>query len=159
MVSKLLGKDAQFFAICNGLMFAGDPNGPASEVINCRCVTLQSARWALDEDELELLKERAEYFGLDNTENFKDFQEKYLKATETIETDKKAIYDYMGAKSYIINEKLRKNSELSPSEVEFIEAFDAALDKMPSYEGTLQRSLTFASSSEVDEFMKEYEVG
>ena len=33
----------------NGLMFAGDPNGSAAEVVNCRCALLQRARWALSE--------------------------------------------------------------------------------------------------------------
>lgn len=69
----------------NGLRFAGDPNGSAAEVINCRCVTLTRARWALDEEELDTLKERAEYFGLDKTENFEDYKKKYLKAAKTIE--------------------------------------------------------------------------
>lgn len=36
----------------------------------------------LDESELQTLKERAEYFGLDKTKNFDDFKEKYLKAVE-----------------------------------------------------------------------------
>lgn len=31
----------------NGLMQPGDPNGIASEVINCRCALLQRARWAV----------------------------------------------------------------------------------------------------------------
>lgn len=75
----------------NGLMYAGDPNGSASEVINCRCVTLTRAKWALDEDELETLKERAEYFGLDKTENFEDYKKKYLKAAkETVENSEKS---------------------------------------------------------------------
>ena len=69
----------------NGLMHPSDPDGGASEVINCRCALLQRARWALDEEELEELKKRAEYFGLDKTKNFEDFKEKYLKATESIE--------------------------------------------------------------------------
>lgn len=34
----------------NGLMYPGDPNGRASEVINCRCALLQRARWALGND-------------------------------------------------------------------------------------------------------------
>ena len=75
----------------NGLMYAGDPNGGAAEVINCRCVTLTRARWALDEEELETLKERAEYFGLDKTENFEDYKKKYLKAAkETVENSEKS---------------------------------------------------------------------
>ena len=62
----------------NGLMFPGDPNGQASEVINCRCVSLQRATWALDEEELETLKKRAEYFKLDKTDSFIEFKKKYL---------------------------------------------------------------------------------
>ncbi len=55
----------------------GDP----SEDCNCRCAMLQRARWALDEDELDELKERAEFFGLDKTKDFKEFKEKYLGTT------------------------------------------------------------------------------
>lgn len=66
----------------NGLMYPGDSEGGAGEVVNCRCALLQRARWALDEEELEELKRRAEYFGLDKTDNFNDFKQKYLKAVE-----------------------------------------------------------------------------
>ena len=73
----------------NGLMFPGDPSGGAAEVINCRCALLQRARWALDEDELETLKKRAEYFGLDKTDSFEDYKKKYLKASKDLtNTDK-----------------------------------------------------------------------
>lgn len=66
----------------NGLMHPSDRAGGAAEVINCRCALLQRATWALDEEELETLKKRADYFGLDKTDNFNDFKKKYLKATE-----------------------------------------------------------------------------
>lgn len=69
----------------NGLIFPGDPSGGAAEVANCRCALLQRARWALDEKELETLKDRAEYFGLDKADNFEDFKKKYLKTVEEIE--------------------------------------------------------------------------
>lgn len=72
----------------NGLLFPCDPNGAAAEVINCRCAALQRARWALDEDELQTLKDRAEYFGLDKADTFDDYKKKYLKAAsdETLMT-------------------------------------------------------------------------
>lgn len=66
----------------NGLMFPGDPSGGAAEVVNCRCALLQRARWALDEDELKTLQERAEFFGLDKTDSFEEYKKSYLKATE-----------------------------------------------------------------------------
>lgn len=71
----------------NGLMFPGDPSGGAGEVVNCRCALLQRARWALDDAELETLKERAEFFGLDKNDSFEEFKGKYLKAVEEIEKD------------------------------------------------------------------------
>jgi hypothetical protein len=67
----------------NGLMFAGDPDGGAAEVVNCRCATLQRARAALDEEELKTLQDRAKFFGLDKSEQFDDFKKKYLKAVKT----------------------------------------------------------------------------
>lgn len=62
----------------NGLMFPGDPSGSAAEVVNCRCTSDTRARWALDEEELNTLKERAEYFGLDKTDSFEEYKQKYL---------------------------------------------------------------------------------
>lgn len=72
----------------NGLMYPGDPNGRASEVINCRCALLQRGKWELDGEELETLKERAKYYGLDKSKNFEDFKKKYLKAVEDVSTEK-----------------------------------------------------------------------
>lgn len=71
----------------NGLQYPGDSSGGAAEVVNCRCALLQRAKWALDEEELETLKKRAEYYGLDKTENFEDFKKKYLNAVEKVENE------------------------------------------------------------------------
>lgn len=79
----------------NGLSYPGDPSGKASEVVNCRCVLLQRAKWGLDDEELKALKERAEYFEIDKTESFKDFKSKYLKVSEEsdiIEDNKNKVF-------------------------------------------------------------------
>ena len=77
----------------NGMMYPSDPAGGAAEVVNCRCALLQRAKWALDEDELETLKERAKYYGLDKTKNFDDFKQKYLKAAEAEKMAVKGVAD------------------------------------------------------------------
>ena len=61
----------------NGLMYPGDPSGSAAEVINCRCILLQRAKWALDDIELARLKDRASYYGLDKSDKFEEFNRKY----------------------------------------------------------------------------------
>ncbi len=67
--------------------------GVASEDINCRCVSLTRARWALDEDELRTLKDRVEYYGLDKIKDFEDFKEKYIYIS------KNASYNGIGSNS------------------------------------------------------------
>lgn len=80
----------------NGLLYPGDPSGKAAEVVNCRCALLQRAKWALGEEELNTLKERAEYFGLDKTKNFDEYKEKYLQASERARKDVQKINDIEG---------------------------------------------------------------
>lgn len=66
-------------------MYPGAFNDP-SEDCNCRCCLLQRARWALDESELDTLKERAAYFGLDKSKDFEDFRQKYLNLPANADT-------------------------------------------------------------------------
>lgn len=60
-------------------MQAPGVGGSARNVCNCRCCLLQRAKWALDDDELKTLQERAKYFGLDKTKDFEEFKQKYLQ--------------------------------------------------------------------------------
>lgn len=68
------------------VMYPGMFGDPAQDC-NCRCVALTRARWALDEKELETLKERAKYFELDKTKDFEDYKKKYLKAAKAEEKE------------------------------------------------------------------------
>lgn len=74
------GKEAQF---------PGDFGDP-SEDCRCRCVALSRARSALDEAELETMKERAAFWDLDKTKDFEDFKGKYLKAEQSLEKSGKS---------------------------------------------------------------------
>lgn len=77
-------------------MYPGDFNDPAEDC-NCRCEMLQRARVALDEDELQTLKERAEFFGLDKTDSFEEFRKNYLATTsEWASADAKTL-NFLGA--------------------------------------------------------------
>ncbi len=73
--------------------------------IHCRCAMLQRARWALDEEELETLKERAEYYGLDKTEQFEDFKRKYLDAVEDAARNQPKTLDFSGGSGIIIEKE------------------------------------------------------
>lgn len=67
-------------------MQAPGVGGSARNVCNCRCCLLQRAKWALDDDELKALEERAAYFELDKTKDFEEFKQKYLKLPEKADT-------------------------------------------------------------------------
>lgn len=66
------------FIVHGEKMKAPSLGGSASNVINCRCQLLQRAKWALDEDELKTLEERAKFYGLDKTKDFEEYKNKYL---------------------------------------------------------------------------------
>lgn len=76
------------FDVWGEKMDAPAVGGSAKNVCNCRCVLLQRARWALDEDELKTLQEKAEFFGLDKSQSFEEFRQKYLNLPENIDTIK-----------------------------------------------------------------------
>ena len=76
------------FEVANLKVEAPGMFGLASEDCNCRCCLLQRARWALDDEELETLRKRAEYFGLDKTKDFEEYQTKYFKVSFEIEHEK-----------------------------------------------------------------------
>lgn len=72
----------EYFTVGGEKMKAPSVGGSAKNVCNCRCQLLQRARWALDESELEILQKRAEYFGLDKSESFEDYKQKFKIITQ-----------------------------------------------------------------------------
>lgn len=85
-----------YFTVGGEKMKAPSVGGSAKNVCNCRCQLLQRARWALDEAELETLQKRSEYFGLDKSESFEDYKQKYLKLPEKADTMELEVPDLFG---------------------------------------------------------------
>lgn len=110
------GKEAQY---------PGDFGDPAEDC-RCRCVALSRARSALDETEMETMKERAKFFGLDKTKEFEDFKKKYLKAAETLKNQgESAIIRYAKGGKFAIPEQ--KFVGYALKEPDKAKAFKAAL--------------------------------
>lgn len=127
----------------NGLMYPGDPSGGAAEVVNCRCALLQRARWALGEGELQVLKDRAAYYGLDKADEFSDFRKKYLDSVHTMVTNlsyndlsKRIGLQFFASKEKQFGKKVGKHAYdfgLDPSKpedrIKFQRIIDGIMDK------------------------------
>ena len=66
---------------------------------------------------------------------------------------------FISFESYEINYKLRNEFNLSNLDTKMIMNLDNALKKMPTFEGTVSRSLYFGNREQVEEFMKILIVG
>lgn len=128
----------------NGLMFPGDPNGAAAEVINCRCTSNTRARWALDEAELKILQDRAAYFKLDKTKNFEDFKGKYLQAAKE---ESKNKYDDTAVNPFVRTSGYRNlYNNLDESTAIQRVACEKAREMLSHRSGTKYEDLTFIDS-------------
>lgn len=85
-------------------MYPGDFGDPAEDC-NCRCRTTQRARWALGEEELQTLKDRAEFFGVDKTKDFEDFKKKFTKSVKSLENSGKSGTIDIGLQFFASKEK------------------------------------------------------
>lgn len=72
--------------------------------------------------------------------------------------EKYAINQYISSKSYILNGKLRENIPLTEEENDFIINLDKALDKMPKYQGHLNRSLSFDNEEDLNNFLDRHKI-
>lgn len=82
------------------------------------------------------------------------------------EDEKGALLRYKSSESYLLNALLREEpniEKLDSDTQEFVKNLDSALDKMPSYSGTIYRDLSFDGWNDSEEqlttFLKEHSVG
>lgn len=67
----------------NGLMYPGDPDGTASEVVNCRCALLQRAKWALTDEEFTKMNgETNELQHFESVNDYEEFKNKFWEVTK-----------------------------------------------------------------------------
>ena len=67
----------------NGLMYPGDPDGMAKEVVNCRCALLQRAKWALTDEEFTKMNGKTnELQHFENVNDYDKFKELFWEVTE-----------------------------------------------------------------------------
>ena len=110
----------EYFTVGGEKLKAPGVGGSAKQVCNCRCCLLSKPRWALDDDELNRLKERAEYYGLDKTKDFEEFKKKYLQATNSDDT-------------ISLEEKLSKYKTFGTNDMQSYDAWKTAYDEQNSH--------------------------
>lgn len=125
--------------------------GRPEEDIHCRCVSNQRAKWALDEDELKILQERAEYFGLDKAKSFEEFQKKYLRVSNDIENKeykqwgledfKKNKHKITKEERKIIYGKGHFSGYINSSNAKKLNGLLRAGQKLPEYYGQISETL------------------
>ncbi len=85
----------------NGLLYPGDPNGSAAEVINCRCALLQRARWALGNDftkwspdaPVEISDDGTTQLAVIEAKDYESFKKQYNQATERVRDNVQKMND------------------------------------------------------------------
>lgn len=71
----------------NGLMYPGDPQGSAKEVIRCRCALLQRARWAVGEDFTKWTSEDG--IVEINARDYQEFKDEYFRKLDELGESKR----------------------------------------------------------------------
>lgn len=73
--------------------------------------------------------------------------------------EKQAITDYVSAKSYSLNEKLRFGDPLNEEESSWVKNLDNALDKLPDYQDTVYRSISGEYITDKEKFEQDHAPG
>ena len=153
--------DLRTSEICRKLDLKSFPVSEAETGVNlppmhpfCRSVTVPDTgsrtgtRWARDPVTGKSITVPADM-------TYQQWYDKYVLTKQ----EEYAIKQYIGSKSYVINEKLRQRLSLTDEENKFIMTLDNALNKMPEYHGNLNRSLIFDNDDDLNEFLGKYKVG
>lgn len=78
---------------------------------------------------------------------------------ELTQDEQWALNEYISSGSYKINEPLRTGASLSNEQEKLIENLDAALGKMPLYQGLVYRSMDSSMILDIDDFWAKHVIG
>lgn len=125
---------------------------------NCKCTTVPKTG-------IDLFKDREGVNPLKDNPKFEEWKKKYVDtpAPEPIiklsENEQHAINSYISSEAYTWNDKLRRGLKFTKEEKKQIQSLDSALQKMPTYQGILYRSVSDFGITDVQEFIAEYKPG
>ena len=109
---------------------------------------------SLDEDNKRKYAARAKEW----REKERAYRNNTGKDTLNIE-EKDALTRYISSDAYSLNDKLRRGTDLTDFEKEWIMNLDKALDKMQEYKGTVYRSISDFGIDDVEAFIGSHAVG
>jgi len=120
---------------------------------NCKCTTIAYFSKSL-------FGKKEDMNQSDKMLEYEEWKEKYVDSKRSggimklSDDEQGALNRYISSESYTLNEKLRDNAPLTVVDQAWIKNLDAALDKMPEYQGTLYRSMSDFGIEDVDGFIK-----
>ena len=98
---------------------------------------------------------------VDSKLSYEEWKKKYVDKPEQeplTKDEEYAINYYISSGAYVLNDKLRRGIPFTDFERKCVLSLDSALDKMPRYEGLLQRSLDFRDEESLQIFLDEHAV-
>lgn len=125
---------------------------------NCKCTVRAKGK-------IDLFKDREGASPLKDNPKFEEWKKRYVKERvpkplhKLTDAEQYAMNSYISGAAYLWNDKLRRGLKLSGEEKKLIRDMDAALQKMPVYEGTVYRSLSDFGIDDVQEFIASHVPG
>lgn len=125
---------------------------------NCKCTIRPKSK-------MDMFKDREGANPLKDNPKFEAWKKRYVKeiAPEPLkkltDDEQYAMNSYISGAAYIWNDKLRRGQRLTKAEKKAVTDMDAALRKMPTYQGKIYRSLSDFGISDVQKFIDSHVVG
>lgn len=150
---------------------------------NCRSTVLPVVEWADEEpEEVRMMRDENGRNKIIDKISYEEWLEKYghetkrftekdyeLLDTEGLveELDKnglneaeiRSVNNYVSSYAYKINGKLRNHDALTKDERDYVRNLDSALNKLPPFEGIVDRTLQFMFKEDLDQFVNMHIIG